>query len=142
MATSFEHIIFFRSINGIGLGVVLPLINSLNADTFPNRILGKSFGVLRITGALGGTAGAFFGTAIAASSPMGIPGWRFAFYVLAIMSLITGTITLYYGHDHMKDAAARKKTSTERIECSAVTAELGAVLKVPLFSTAARSMRR
>ena len=63
-------------INGIGLGVVLPLIQSLNSDLHPQHRLGKSFGILNITGALGGTAGAYMGTVLAAGTVAGIAGWR------------------------------------------------------------------
>ena len=75
-ASSFEAVTFWRSINGIGLGVVLPLIQSLNSDLHPQHRLGKSFGILNITGALGGTAGAYMGTVLAAGTVAGIAGWR------------------------------------------------------------------
>ena len=40
--------------------------------------------------AVGGTAGGWFTTAIAAGVVLGIAGWRFAFHVVALLSVLAG----------------------------------------------------
>lgn len=47
----------------------------------------------------GGMAGGFFATSIGNQRPLGIEGWRFAFLVIAAVSVCTGILTLLMASD-------------------------------------------
>ena len=75
MCTSLEMLMIARAMNGLGLGLVNPLIRSLVADITPADKRGKAFGVVMLSGSVGATIGSVFATGLAASSYIaGVPG--------------------------------------------------------------------
>lgn len=50
-------------------------------------------------GLLGGLAGAFFATSIGGMHVLGLEGWRFAFHVVAGISIAAGLTVLAIGRD-------------------------------------------
>ena len=49
--------------------------------------------------AAGGMAGGFFATSIGDKHPFGIEGWRFAFFLIASVSIFTGILTAVMASD-------------------------------------------
>lgn len=90
-------------VNGLGLALVLPNAQSLIADLFASTHRGRAFGMLYLTGALGGMAGALYATNIGSHRVLGLEGWRFAFLSLAGVSAAAGTANLLLTEDPQKD---------------------------------------
>jgi MFS family permease len=80
----------FAGVNGLGLALLVPCCQSLIADLYPSESRGRAFGVMQLTGALGGMTGGVFATNMGSHQPYGIDGWRFAFHCVAAVSLVTG----------------------------------------------------
>ena len=80
------------------LPLLLPL-QSLVADLFVATQRGRAFGVLYLTGALGGMAGALYATNLGGHRPLGMEGWRFAFLSLAAVSAAAGVANLLLTED-------------------------------------------
>ncbi len=63
--------------------------------------------------AAGGMAGGFFATSIGSQKPFGVDGWRFAFFVIAGISVCTGFLTAFMASDprkvHTSAILGRKK---------------------------------
>ncbi|PRW32866.1 MFS general substrate transporter isoform A [Chlorella sorokiniana] len=87
------------AVNGIGLALVIPNVQSLTADYYPSSARGKAFGALWLTISLGGMLGALYATNTAAHSPLGMEGWRFVFLSVAVVSAITGLLNYLFVHD-------------------------------------------
>lgn len=47
-------------------------------------------------------AGAFFATSVGAQRPLGVEGWRFAFFTVAGISVFSGIVTLLFASDPRK----------------------------------------
>ena len=77
----------------------LPVLQSLVADLFAATQRGRAFGVLYLTGALGGMAGALYATNLGGHRPLGLEGWRFAFLSLAAVSAAAGVANLLLTED-------------------------------------------
>ena len=75
---------------------------SLIADTYSSATRGRAFGLLFLTSGLGGMAGAFFATSIGGNRPFGIEGWRFAFFTVAGISVLSGILTVLIASDPRK----------------------------------------
>lgn len=80
------------AMNGVGLALVIPSVQSLTADLNPAESRGKAFGALWLTISFGGMLGALYATNMGAHEPLGIDGWRFAFWSVAILSALTGLL--------------------------------------------------
>ncbi|TQD91722.1 hypothetical protein C1H46_022682 [Malus baccata] len=77
-----------RGLNGIGLAIVTPAIQSLVADSTDESNRGTAFGWLQLTGNIGSIIGGLCSVLIASTSFMGIPGWRIAFHLVGLISVI------------------------------------------------------
>ncbi|PKI18333.1 hypothetical protein CRG98_049393, partial [Punica granatum] len=62
-----------RGLNGIGLAIVTPAIQSLIADSTDESNRGMAFGWLQLTGNIGSILGNLFSVLIASTTFMGIP---------------------------------------------------------------------
>jgi MFS family permease len=82
----------FAGINGMGLALLVPCCQSLIADLFPAEARGRAFGLMQLTGALGGMAGGVFATNLGGRLVWGLEGWRFAFHCIAAVSILTGEV--------------------------------------------------
>jgi len=98
-ASQYSIILVARAVNGIGLALVTPAIQSLVADTAPAADRGVAFGVLSLTGNIGGIIGVIFGVVLAGIPFKVIEGWRLAFHAVAIISYITAFVLWRYGSE-------------------------------------------
>ncbi|KAK9826424.1 hypothetical protein WJX81_004002 [Elliptochloris bilobata] len=89
----------WAAINGAGLALVLPCCQSLVADYFRPEARGSGFACLFTASAIGSMAGGFFATAVSGLHPLGLEGWRFAFYAVALTSAAAATAILALGTD-------------------------------------------
>ncbi|KIZ04451.1 hypothetical protein MNEG_3510 [Monoraphidium neglectum] len=82
----------FAAVNGLGLALLVPCCQSLVADLHPPERRGRAFGLMQLTGAIGGLAGSVFATNMGASAALaaaGWEGWRVAFHIVAAVSILT-----------------------------------------------------
>lgn len=84
------------AINGIGLALVIPSVQSLTADLNPSDSRGRAFGSLWLTISMGGMLGTLYATNVGATAPFGMEGWRFAFWTVAVLSAVAGLLNAAY----------------------------------------------
>ncbi|XP_020241473.1 uncharacterized protein LOC109819913 isoform X2 [Asparagus officinalis] len=127
-----------RAFNGVGLALVTPAIQSLVADSTDDSNRGSAFGWLQLTSNIGSIIGGFFSLLLASTSVMGIEGWRVAFHLVGIISIIVGILVLYYAVDpHFSNSDGRSDTKSSpkslTTEMTALVKEAKAVMKIPSF---------
>lgn len=76
-----------------------PAIQSLIADSTDEGNRGTAFGWLQLTGNFGSILGNLFSVLIASTTIMGIPGWRVSFHVIALISILVGTLVYLFASD-------------------------------------------
>lgn len=96
MCQHFGQVAFWRAINGIGLAIVIPALQSFIADTYLEGVRGFGFGCLNLVGSIGGIGGGVLATIMAGYTFWGIPGWRFAFILMAVSSSLVGLLVLLF----------------------------------------------
>jgi MFS family permease len=85
-----------RAISGIGLGCLMPATFSLISDTFGPDRRGRALGILGGIGALGVIGGVLSMGALASNDPgpLGLEQWRWGFFILGGMSVLSGLLIL------------------------------------------------
>ncbi|KAK4584004.1 hypothetical protein RGQ29_021940 [Quercus rubra] len=111
ISSNFFEVAVSRGLNGIGLAIVIPAIQSLVADSTDASNRGLAFGLLQLTANLGSIFG---GSAvlIASKSVMGVAGWRIAFHMVEFISVIVGILVLLFANDprfSKSDSGARNQ---------------------------------
>ncbi|TKY60293.1 spinster-like 2 [Spatholobus suberectus] len=99
ISSTFLEVAISRGLNGIGLAIVTPAIQSLVADSTFDSNRGVAFGWLQLTGNLGSIIGGLFAILMAPTSFAGIPGWRIAFHLVALISVIVGILVRLFAND-------------------------------------------
>ncbi|XBJ12252.1 hypothetical protein VPH35_016813 [Triticum aestivum] len=119
-----------RGLNGIGLALVIPAINSLVADYTDDHTRGAAFGWLQMTCNLGSIVGGSFGVLLAPFTFLGVPGWRLAFHIVGIISVALGLLMWLLAADpHSKS----KSAASAREEARELLRDARAVIAVPTF---------
>ncbi|PUZ69188.1 hypothetical protein GQ55_2G089000 [Panicum hallii var. hallii] len=95
----FGQVAFWRAVNGLGLAIVIPALQSFIADSYKDGTRGAGFGLLSLIGAVGGIGGSILATIMAGKDYWGFPGWRIAFMIVALVSLIIGILVYLYATD-------------------------------------------
>lgn len=126
-----------RALNGIGLALVAPAIQSLVADSTDDANRGSAFGWLQLTANLGSIIGGLCSVLIAPLTFMGVPGWRVAFHIVGVISVIVGVLVRLFANDphFVKDGVNVHRVSTKPF-CSEVkdlVREGGTVVKIRSF---------
>ncbi|KAJ7006794.1 LOW QUALITY PROTEIN: hypothetical protein NC653_005987 [Populus alba x Populus x berolinensis] len=80
------------ALKGIGLDIVAPATQSLVADSTDDSNRGTAFGWLQLTPNFGSITGGFCSVLIAPATFMVIPGWRVAFDIAGIISMLIGEL--------------------------------------------------
>ncbi|CAI5961223.1 unnamed protein product [Closterium sp. NIES-64] len=94
MASTYWGVAIARAASGIGLALVLPCIQSLLADLSPENHRGAAFGVFQASSHMGLLLGAVAASALAGRALLGLPGWRAAFHLVALLSVAFGLLLL------------------------------------------------
>ncbi|KAK9230632.1 hypothetical protein WN944_023604 [Citrus x changshan-huyou] len=99
-----------RGLNSIRLAIVTLAIQSLVADSTDESNRGMAFGWLQLTGNFGSIIGGLCSVLIASTSFMGIPGWRIAFHLVGLISVIVGILVHLFAKDpRCSDGKSRAK---------------------------------
>uniref|UniRef100_A0A1D1ZFU3 Protein spinster n=1 Tax=Anthurium amnicola TaxID=1678845 RepID=A0A1D1ZFU3_9ARAE len=120
MSQHFWQVAFWRAINGFGLAIVIPTLQSFIADSYLDGVRGTGFGLLNLVGSVGGIGGGVLATVMAGQEFWGIPGWRCAFMLMAFLSLLIGFLVFMFVIDPRRLHLPKKSfdRSLERIELS------------------------
>ncbi|CAL1352323.1 unnamed protein product [Linum trigynum] len=138
ISSSFLQVAISRGLNGIGLAIVTPAILSLVADSTDDSNRGTAFGWLALTANLGSIIGGLCSVLIASTTVMGIPGWRVAFHLVAIISVVVGILVRLFAHDPQfsEDNNKQQQNSPPRTfisEMKELMREARSVMKIPSF---------
>eukprot|EP00249_Psilotum_nudum_P020925 c27903_g1_i2 orf=1788-2504(-) len=106
ISQSFVQCSVWRAVNGVGLAIVLPALQSFIADSYLDGGRGVAFGWLNLVGAIGSIWGSMATTILAGYSIGGLPGWRFAFLLMALLSSLIGWLVHMFVTDP-KDISQR-----------------------------------
>ncbi|KAL5222034.1 hypothetical protein ABZP36_026747 [Zizania latifolia] len=136
VSDSFPQIAVARGMNGIGLALVTPAIQSLVADYTDDNSRGSAFGWLQLTGNLGSLIGGLFSIMLSSTTFMGIAGWRIAFHIVALISILVGTLVHLFAVDpHFVNCGNNKQHfhKSRWREMKDLVLEPRAVVKIPSF---------
>ncbi|EOD27627.1 hypothetical protein EMIHUDRAFT_52552, partial [Emiliania huxleyi CCMP1516] len=97
-AASMHTLVISRALNGVGIGLVIPLVYALVADLCPANLSGRAFGVLNFANNGGAALGGFLATQLA-DTDGAVAGWRLVFYSVAVVSCATAAVLLCFGRD-------------------------------------------
>ncbi|KAI3945381.1 hypothetical protein MKW92_029588 [Papaver armeniacum] len=111
----FSQMAFWRAVNGVGLAIVIPALQSFVADSYTDGVRGRGFGMLSLVGSVGGIGGSALATIMAGQEYWGIPGWRCAFIMMALSSSVIALLVYLFVIDPRK---LQKHTSYELDETS------------------------
>ncbi|KAK3419073.1 hypothetical protein EUGRSUZ_H04800 [Eucalyptus grandis] len=99
VSSTFLQVAISRGLNVVGLAIVIPAIQSLIADCTDESNRGMAFGWLQLTGNLGSIFGSLCSFLIASTSFLGIPGWRIAFHLVGLVSVVVGILVQLFASD-------------------------------------------
>ncbi|XP_040383459.1 uncharacterized protein LOC102709873 [Oryza brachyantha] len=146
VSDTFAQVAVARGLNGVGLALVTPAIQSLVADCSDDSTRGSAFGWLQLTGNLGSVIGGLFSLTLASTTVMGVAGWRVAFHVVALISVAVGAMVgafavdphsggvqqQQYDDDHQRRTEQRRRPPPWE-EMKDLAVEARAVVGIPSF---------
>lgn len=119
-----------RGLNGIGLAIVTPAIQSLVADSTEDSNRGMAFGWLGVTSNIGSILGNLCAILFASKSFNGLAGWRVAFLLVGFVSVIVGVLVRLFANDpHYSNKTITKHES----DVKDLLQEAKMVVKIPSF---------
>ncbi|CAH2076369.1 unnamed protein product [Thlaspi arvense] len=110
----FIQVALWRAVNGFGLAIVIPALQSFIADSYMDGKRGAGFGMLHLIGTIGGIGGGVVATVMAGSEFWGIPGWRCAFILMAMLSAVIGLLVLLFVVDPRKKNIEREEAMVHK----------------------------
>ncbi|KAL1209053.1 hypothetical protein V5N11_009278 [Cardamine amara subsp. amara] len=136
VSTTFFQVAVSRGLNGIGLAIVTPAIQSLVADSTEDSNRGMAFGWLGFTSNIGSILGYIFSILLASKSFNGISGWRIAFVLVALLSVLVGILVRIFATDpHYSDKIITKHVKDKPFwsDIKDLLKEAKMVIKIPSF---------
>ncbi|ERN17569.1 hypothetical protein AMTR_s00059p00134890 [Amborella trichopoda] len=115
VSQEFRQVAFWRAINGVGLAIVIPALQSFIADSYLDGVRGRGFGLLNLVGSIGGIGGGVVATVMAGHDYWGITGWRCAFIMMALLSLLIGFLVFLFVVDP-RNLASGHVENAERMD--------------------------
>lgn len=107
----FLQVAMWRAVNGFGLAIVIPALQSFIADSYKDGVRGAGFGLLSLVGTVGGIGGGVLATLMGGQQFWGIPGWRCAFLMMATLSVLIGFLVFLFVIDPRKLTSVSHSTS-------------------------------
>eukprot|EP00918_Siedleckia_nematoides_P023939 GHVU01051646.1.p1 GENE.GHVU01051646.1~~GHVU01051646.1.p1 ORF type:complete len:540 (+),score=25.13 GHVU01051646.1:138-1757(+) len=100
-ATDYPTMVALRCVGGIALASLNPIAQSAISDLYPSAKRGKAFGGLFFCFCMGSVLGAVIGASFSNARMLGgqIEGWRVAFTLSGLMSLMLGVVIFLVGKD-------------------------------------------
>ncbi|KAL0332503.1 UNVERIFIED_CONTAM: hypothetical protein Scaly_2151800 [Sesamum calycinum] len=110
---------FWRAINGFGLAIVIPALQSFIADSYSDSVRGAGFGFLNLVGTVGGIGGGAIATVMAGYTFWGMPGWRCAFLMMGGLSCLIGFLVYQFVIDPRRIASSHDTSKmSDRYGCT------------------------
>lgn len=110
LSKTFTQMLAFSCVNGLGLALLIPCVQSLLADYYTPANRGRAFGLLYFTSSLGQMAGSQFSISLGRKIVAGEEGWRFVFHIVGAISLATSAAVLLLARDpRVRDPSAAKE---------------------------------
>ncbi|XP_040383559.1 uncharacterized protein LOC102710152 [Oryza brachyantha] len=133
---TFLQVAISRGLNGIGLALVIPAVQSLVADSTDDDNRGSAFGWLQLTSSIGSIIGGFSALLLASTTVLGIEGWRVAFHLVAAISVAVGVLVWLFAVDpHFSSGASpgggKRRSAWD--EARELVGEAKAVCRIPTF---------
>jgi len=132
-ATSFEMLFAGRVLNGVGLGIVQPLLYSMVADKSPPSKRGTAFGALFFAGAVCQTLFGLFATKFAATTIAGVQGWRLSVVVIVVLSATVGVFIMLKVEE--PNAPFLEERRRQHTCCSVIVKNMPKVFKLFRYPT-------
>uniref|UniRef100_A0ACD5XWX1 Uncharacterized protein n=1 Tax=Avena sativa TaxID=4498 RepID=A0ACD5XWX1_AVESA len=136
ISETFLQVAISRGLNGIGLALVIPAVQSLVADSTDDEHRGTAFGWLQLTSSIGSILGGFSALLLAPTTIFGIAGWRFAFHLVAAISVVVGALVWFFAVDPnfrtVRTSAVGEKRSAWD-EAKELLREARTVIQIPTF---------
>lgn len=101
-SSHFAQAALWRAVNGFGLAIVIPALQSFIADSYKDGARGAGFGMVSLVGSLGGIGGGVVATLMAGNIYWSVPGWRIAFILMAALSSLIGFLVFMFVVDPRK----------------------------------------
>ncbi|XP_062202054.1 uncharacterized protein LOC133904589 [Phragmites australis] len=124
---TFVQMAIARVLNGVGLALVLPAVYALVADYSDDATRGSAFGWVYMAQGMGAVMGSSLGVLLAPMSFLGVPGWRLAFYTVALVSISVAVLTWLFASDPRTSSTKATATVAELVR------EAKDVVSVPTF---------
>ncbi|TVU09352.1 hypothetical protein EJB05_42822 [Eragrostis curvula] len=139
VSDTFLQVAISRGFNGVGLALVIPAVQSLVADSTDDDNRGTAFGWLQLTSSIGSIFGGFFALMLAQTTIFGIEGWRIAFHLVAIVSVIVGILMWFFAVDPhfvannagLHATAVHRKSAWD--EAKELLREAKSIIQIPTF---------
>ncbi|PIA52225.1 hypothetical protein AQUCO_01000239v1 [Aquilegia coerulea] len=138
ISSTFFQVAVSRALNGIGLAIVTPAIQSLVADSTDDNNRGMAFGWLQLTANLGSILGGLLSVLLASTSFMGIAGWRISFHLVAILSVVIAVLVRLFANDpNFVEGGSKSGHQSPRksflLQLKDLVSEAKSVLKISSF---------
>lgn len=143
---TYAQVAFWRAVNGVGLALVVPAIQSLVADAVVEEERGMAFGWLQMMTNMGGILGSTVGVLMAGTAVAGVSGWRVAFLSLAVISVLIAALLQSSAHllvsqappgrqpeDRSEGSAGKKPIMPWAESARRVLADTKHVMGIPTF---------
>uniref|UniRef100_A0A0E0ERK4 Major facilitator superfamily (MFS) profile domain-containing protein n=1 Tax=Oryza meridionalis TaxID=40149 RepID=A0A0E0ERK4_9ORYZ len=135
---TFLQVAISRGLNGIGLALIIPAVQSLVADSTDDGNRGAAFGWLQLTSSIGSIIGGFSALLLASTTVLGVEGWRVAFHLVAAISVAVGVLVWLFAVDRHFPAGAtgdgkRRRRRSAWDEAMELMGEARAVCRIPTF---------
>ncbi|KAL7141732.1 hypothetical protein ABFS83_08G073300 [Erythranthe nasuta] len=92
----FFQVAFWRAVNGFGLAIVIPALQSFIADSYKDGVRGAGFGFLNLIGTIGGIGGGAIATVMAGGEYWGVAGWRCSFVMMGALSCLIAFLVFQF----------------------------------------------
>ncbi|CDJ65678.1 transmembrane domian-containing protein, putative [Eimeria necatrix] len=92
LVSEFWQVALLRALNGVFLGSVGPVSQSILADTSRRRSLGYSFGLVQLCTSMGRLVGGVVTTTVAQVQMGALKGWRACFICVGALSCLLGVL--------------------------------------------------
>lgn len=132
----FFQVAFWRAINGFGLAIVIPALQSFIADSYTDSVRGTGFGFLNLVGTVGGIGGGAIATVMAGHDLWGIPGWRCAFVIMGTLSCLIAFLVYQFVEDPRRNSSGHDTSKMyDRYVCISCSVNISIIVDVwaPLF---------
>lgn len=91
-ASQIVHVIVLRAVNGLFLGSIGPISQSILADVVPDVSRGLQFGLIQMCASAGRVAGGVVTTSVSSLHFAGFYGWRWTFLAVGCLSIVLGVL--------------------------------------------------